>query len=267
MLSGAQSSCPATISAPVGVAIPTRACWCPPYPLAWANHATVEGVLGLLATDTVSPGFGTLSHPTTIGVGHSMGANLTIILQAHRDVFDAVAILGYSAFHTALPVPPGTGPVAATEAAKGVSRWWSGCVDASPARPGSSAPHEPMGRRGSCTSATTPMATPSCQQNDASGRRVHECRRGCCRRGFLDRSSGVSGLWRARRHAQPMGGAKVLLALTRHHTGRDPTHEPRPQQRCNSRATLAAAAPLGSSGEYARHRRRVFVGIASRIRV
>jgi len=53
-----------------------------PYPLAWANHATVEGVLGLLATDAVAPGFGTLSHPTIIGVGHSMGANLTIILQA-----------------------------------------------------------------------------------------------------------------------------------------------------------------------------------------
>lgn len=78
-----------------------------PYPVAWANHATVEGVLALLAKDAVAPGFGSLEDPVTVGMGHSMGGNLTIVLQGNRAVFDGVAILGYSAFHTVLPAPPG----------------------------------------------------------------------------------------------------------------------------------------------------------------
>jgi hypothetical protein len=81
-----------------------------PYPLAWANGATVAGALRLLASDSVCPGFGPVEQPVTIGVGHSMGANLTIVLQAHRQPFHGVAILGYSAFHTALPVPPDLDP-------------------------------------------------------------------------------------------------------------------------------------------------------------
>jgi hypothetical protein len=81
-----------------------------PYPLAWANHATVEGVLALLATGRVTAGYGAVLDPVTIGIGHSMGAHLTIVLQAHRQVFDGVGILGYSAIHTALPVPEGIDP-------------------------------------------------------------------------------------------------------------------------------------------------------------
>jgi hypothetical protein len=78
-----------------------------PYPIAWANHATVDVVLALLAKDAVAPGYGPVTPRVVIGIGHSMGANLTIVLQAQRAVFDAVAILGYSAFQTALPVPLG----------------------------------------------------------------------------------------------------------------------------------------------------------------
>jgi alpha-beta hydrolase superfamily lysophospholipase len=81
-----------------------------PYPLAWANQATVETVLGNLARDEVRPGYGPVTDPFVIGVGHSMGGNLTILLQAHREVFDAVGILGYSAMHTALPAAPGHDP-------------------------------------------------------------------------------------------------------------------------------------------------------------
>lgn len=79
-----------------------------PYPLAWANQATVETVLRHLARDEVRPGFGPVVDPVVVGIGHSMGGNLTIVLQAHREVFDAVGILGYSAFHTVSPVPPGS---------------------------------------------------------------------------------------------------------------------------------------------------------------
>jgi alpha-beta hydrolase superfamily lysophospholipase len=81
-----------------------------PYPLAWANQATVEGVLELLATDGAVAGYGAVTDPVRISIGHSMGANLTIVLQAHRQVFDGVGILGYSAIHTALPVPHGIDP-------------------------------------------------------------------------------------------------------------------------------------------------------------
>jgi len=82
-----------------------------PYPLAWANQATVEVVLELLARDEISPGHGAVSEPVVLGAGHSMGANLTIVLQANRAPFDGVAILGYSAVHTALPVPAGVDSV------------------------------------------------------------------------------------------------------------------------------------------------------------
>jgi pimeloyl-ACP methyl ester carboxylesterase len=82
-----------------------------PYPLAWTNQATVTEVLRLLTADEVVPGYGPVERPVILGMGHSMGANLTIVLQAHRQVFDGVAILGYSAIHTALPVPPGFDPL------------------------------------------------------------------------------------------------------------------------------------------------------------
>ena len=82
------------------------------YPLAWANQATVEVVLDLLARDAIVPGHGAVRHPVALGAGHSMGANLTIVLQANRAVFDGVAILGYSAIHTVLPTPDGVEPAA-----------------------------------------------------------------------------------------------------------------------------------------------------------
>lgn len=93
-----------------GSSHPDPALLASPYPLAWANQATVDRVLQLLAHDAVHPGFGKVRGPVVIGIGHSMGANLTILLQAHREVFDGVAVLGYSAFHTVLPKPPGMDP-------------------------------------------------------------------------------------------------------------------------------------------------------------
>jgi len=81
-----------------------------PYPLAWANEATVHGVLGLLETGALVPGHPRLRDPVVLGIGHSMGANLTIVLQAHRETFAGIGVLGYSAIHTALPHPPGIDP-------------------------------------------------------------------------------------------------------------------------------------------------------------
>jgi alpha-beta hydrolase superfamily lysophospholipase len=78
-----------------------------PYPIAWGNGATVDGVLAELASGSLLTGFGPVERYIVLGIGHSMGANLTIVLQAHRQTFDGIAVLGYSAIHTALPVPPG----------------------------------------------------------------------------------------------------------------------------------------------------------------
>jgi alpha-beta hydrolase superfamily lysophospholipase len=77
-----------------------------PEPLALANKATSTAVLRLLAGDRLSPGWGALGEPAVLAMGHSMGGALTIILQGQHDFFDGVAILGYSAFHTTVPLPP-----------------------------------------------------------------------------------------------------------------------------------------------------------------
>jgi alpha-beta hydrolase superfamily lysophospholipase len=81
-----------------------------PYPVAWANEATVNAVLKLLEGSGVVDGYPAVVDPVVLGIGHSMGANLTIVLQAHRETFDGIAVLGYSAIHTALPHPPSVDP-------------------------------------------------------------------------------------------------------------------------------------------------------------
>lgn len=76
-------------------------------PLALANMATAKGVLELLARNEIDPSFGALVDPVRIGMGHSMGGGFLIILQGQHAYFDGIAVLGSSAFHTALPAPPG----------------------------------------------------------------------------------------------------------------------------------------------------------------
>jgi alpha-beta hydrolase superfamily lysophospholipase len=78
-----------------------------PEPLAIANMATAQGVLALLAANDVDPAFGPLQNAVRIAMGHSMGGGLLIILQGQQAYFDGIAVLGSSAFHTALPAPPG----------------------------------------------------------------------------------------------------------------------------------------------------------------
>jgi alpha-beta hydrolase superfamily lysophospholipase len=64
--------------------------------LADANRATVDAVRERLQ----------LSGPV-LGAGQSMGGCLLIRQQAKYRSFDAIAVLGFSAFHTVLPMPDG----------------------------------------------------------------------------------------------------------------------------------------------------------------
>lgn len=71
--------------------------------IADANHAMVAEILARLADGSVHPGFPPMDKPYVIGIGQSMGAGVTIIMQGRRRTFDAVGILGVSAIHTQLP--------------------------------------------------------------------------------------------------------------------------------------------------------------------
>lgn len=74
-----------------------------------ANGATVDHILNLLAEGTLSEDFPPVNSPLRIGIGQSMGGNLTIALQGTAPRFDGVATLGYSAIQTVLPKPDGEG--------------------------------------------------------------------------------------------------------------------------------------------------------------
>lgn len=73
--------------------------------LADANHAMVTEVLARLAKGAIRPHFPAIQKPFVIGIGQSMGAGVTIVMQGRKRTFDAVGILGVSALHTQLPQP------------------------------------------------------------------------------------------------------------------------------------------------------------------
>ena len=75
-----------------------------------ANVATVAEMRHRLAQGKALPGLAPIRDPFAIGIGQSMGGCFTIAAQGRHGCFDAVAILGYSAHHTVVPVPPGTAP-------------------------------------------------------------------------------------------------------------------------------------------------------------
>jgi pimeloyl-ACP methyl ester carboxylesterase len=74
--------------------------------LAAANHATVTEVLRLLAAGAVADGIPPLGDATVLGIGQSMGGCLTIVQQGQHHTYDGVGILGFSAIHTVLWMPP-----------------------------------------------------------------------------------------------------------------------------------------------------------------
>ena len=71
--------------------------------IADANHAMVTEILARLAKGGVQPGFPAVVKPFVIGIGQSMGAGVTVVMQGRHRTFDAVGILGVSAIHTQLP--------------------------------------------------------------------------------------------------------------------------------------------------------------------
>ena len=71
--------------------------------IARANDAAVGEIARRLELGTLAPGYPALPGIYKVGIGHSMGGGLTIIMQGRYGTYDAIAPLGYSAIHTVLP--------------------------------------------------------------------------------------------------------------------------------------------------------------------
>jgi hypothetical protein len=80
--------------------------------VAAANAATVDDITARLLQGSLGvgagAGFPALVDPVRIGIGQSMGGCLTIVQQGQHETYDGIGILGYSARHTVLAMPPGT---------------------------------------------------------------------------------------------------------------------------------------------------------------
>ena len=76
--------------------------------IALGNKATVAAVMSKLEAGTLVDGYPPVTGATTLGVGQSMGGCFTIVIQGQHQVFDGIALLGYSAIHTVVPSRPGT---------------------------------------------------------------------------------------------------------------------------------------------------------------
>ncbi len=72
------------------------------------NAATVEGVTSLLARGDLDADVPPIEGLVRIGIGQSMGGCLLIVQQGQHATFDGIGVLGYSAIHTVLAMPPGT---------------------------------------------------------------------------------------------------------------------------------------------------------------
>ena len=66
-----------------------------------ANKATVEHVMALLQSGELDISYPAVTGAVRIGLGQSMGAGFTILLEGTIPTFDGVCILGWSAIHTA----------------------------------------------------------------------------------------------------------------------------------------------------------------------
>jgi hypothetical protein len=60
-----------------------------------ANHHAFTEILAQLRFGSIVPGFDGPTSPVVVGVGHSMGAMLTMVQQANHHTFDAVINLGH----------------------------------------------------------------------------------------------------------------------------------------------------------------------------
>jgi hypothetical protein len=66
-------------------------------------HAFVRATLERLRAGSLSRDFAAIEQPFVVGIGQSMGAGITMIMQGRHRTFDAIAPLGISAIHTMLP--------------------------------------------------------------------------------------------------------------------------------------------------------------------
>lgn len=80
-------------------------------PVVAASHAAEQEILQRLANGLIADDFPAIHQPVTIGIGHSMGAALTIVQQGRHHGYRGIAVLGFSAVHSHPAVPPGEMPV------------------------------------------------------------------------------------------------------------------------------------------------------------
>jgi pimeloyl-ACP methyl ester carboxylesterase len=73
--------------------------------IAAANAFAVQAIIERLRSGTVSAEYPSVDVGARIGMGQSMGGGVSVIMAARHHTYDAVAVLGYSAIHTVLPLP------------------------------------------------------------------------------------------------------------------------------------------------------------------
>lgn len=93
--------------------------------LAATFAACVEHVVARLREGR-GTGLGAFEPAAVIGLGQSMGGCMTIVTQARHAIFDAIAVLGYSAIHTRLPQREAAQEAANAQAIAGIRRGSTG---------------------------------------------------------------------------------------------------------------------------------------------
>lgn len=74
--------------------------------LARINASVAKQLLAQIYNGTLAPGLRRLPEIVAVGVGHSYGALLLTILQAQTRLFNAIALLGWSAVNTVIQCDP-----------------------------------------------------------------------------------------------------------------------------------------------------------------
>ena len=73
--------------------------------IAAANDHAVQEISQRLHRGEAVPGYPPIDVGPCVGMGQSMGGGVAVIMAGRHQTFDAVAVLGYSAIHTVLPLP------------------------------------------------------------------------------------------------------------------------------------------------------------------
>jgi pimeloyl-ACP methyl ester carboxylesterase len=73
--------------------------------IAAANDHAVREISRRLRTGDAVQGYPPVDLGPCVGIGQSMGGGVAVIMAGRHRTFDAVAVLGYSAIHTVLPLP------------------------------------------------------------------------------------------------------------------------------------------------------------------